>query len=381
MVMVVAQHFLLSRQAKTLSLASVFRMTDAEAETTFRTIRWPDTQGEPVCPECGGVDTWDCRSGNGCLRFRCSACRKSFSITSGTLFAPARCRCAAYLAAIAIFANEVKGKSMLALSRDLGVSYKAAFVLAHKLRETMGIELKGRTIGGEGKTAEIDGGYFGGYVKPANIKENRKDRRFLENQSGKRKVVGVIRERSGNSVPGVFKSESQALSFIRSRVAKGAVINADESGAWNDLHSRYEMARINHLEAYSADGACTNWAELFFSRMRRGEIGHHHMWLARIFSATRKRPLGARTTGACRMASKSTALLGWPCRTNYLWISPATGSGTFGIDSGLRRSSTPARAWEESLVDWRMVSSHQAHSLVCGRNCRPHSSHFRIIPG
>jgi hypothetical protein len=49
--------------------------------------------------------------------------------------------------------------------------------------------MKGRVVGGEGKTAEVDGGYFGGYVKPANRKENRLHRRFAENQSGKRKVV------------------------------------------------------------------------------------------------------------------------------------------------------------------------------------------------
>jgi hypothetical protein len=53
-------------------------------------------------------------------------------------------------------------------------------------------------------------------------------------------------------------------------------VHADESAAWNDLHSRFEMKRINHEEAYSMDGACTNWAEEFFSRMRRAEIGHHH---------------------------------------------------------------------------------------------------------
>jgi hypothetical protein len=51
---------------------------------------------------------------------------------------------------------------------------------------------------------------------------------------------------------------------------------ADESGAWNDLHGRYSMKRINHQEAYSLAGACTNGAEEFFSRMRRAEIGHHH---------------------------------------------------------------------------------------------------------
>ena len=49
-----------------------------------------------------------------------------------------------------------------------------------------------------------------------------------------------------------------------------------KSANWNELHSRFEMKRINHEEAYSLDGACTNWAEEFFSRMRRAEIGHHH---------------------------------------------------------------------------------------------------------
>ena len=113
-------------------------------------------------------------------------------------------------------------------------------------------------------------------MKPANRAEDRLDRRLTENQSGKRKVVVVIRERGGNTVPGVFKSEAQGLAFIRSRVAKCTVVNADESASWDGLHARYEMKRINHLEAYSADGACTNWAELFFSQLRRAEIGHHH---------------------------------------------------------------------------------------------------------
>jgi hypothetical protein len=52
--------------------------------------------------------------------------------------------------------------------------------------------------------------------------------------------------------------------------------NADEAGSWDGLHERFEVKRINHQEAYSMDGACTNWAEEFFSRMRRAEIGHHH---------------------------------------------------------------------------------------------------------
>ena len=181
-----------------------------------------------------------------------------------------------YLAAIVIFCNEVKGKSALALSRDLGVQYKTAFVLAHKLREAMASEIKGIHLGGAGKTVEIDGGYFGGYVKPANHKENRRDRRLARNQNGKRRCVVVIRERDGKVLPAAFRSEGDALSFIRNRVARETEIMVDESGAWNALASRYAVKVINHSVAYSMDGACTNGAESFFSRMRRAEQGHHH---------------------------------------------------------------------------------------------------------
>src|SRR5258708_23536704 len=251
-------------------------MKDEEAEARFRQIRGADPNGELVCPNCGSLDVYDCRRFKGAPRFRCRGCKKDFSITSGTLFASHKLPLRCYLAAIAIFCNEVKGKSALAISRDLCVSYKCAFVLLHKLREAMAEELKGRVIGGEGKEAEIDGGYFGGYIKPANLKEDRIDRRFACNQNGKRKVVVIIRERGGNSVPAVFGTESQAASFIRARIAKGTVVNADEAASWDGLHDRFEMKRINHQEAYSLDGACTNYAEEYFSRLRRAEIGIHH---------------------------------------------------------------------------------------------------------
>jgi hypothetical protein len=65
-------------------------------------------------------------------------------------------------------------------------------------------------------------------------------------------------------VRAVFNTEGAAASFIRARVAKGTTVHADEAGSWDGLHERFEMKRINHLEACSADGACTNQAELFF---------------------------------------------------------------------------------------------------------------------
>ncbi len=270
------QHFLQSSRARTLSLATVFRMSDGEAETTFRQVRWHETEGAPVCPYCGGLDAYECRRPTGQLRFRCRACVKDFTLTSGTLFASHKLPLRMYLAAIAIAMNEVKGKSALALSRDLGVSYKATWVLMHKIREAMAVEFKGRQIGGEGTEASVDGAYFGGYVKPANRIENRVDRRLTENRSGKRKVVVVMREHGGATLPAVFGSEAAAKSFIRKHVKPGTVVNADEASSWDGLHASFEMKRINHSEAYSLDGACTNWAEEYFSRLRRAEAGHHH---------------------------------------------------------------------------------------------------------
>lgn len=251
-------------------------MSDRQAEAMFAAIRWADTNGKPVCPHCNCTIIYEARRPSGALRFRCKACRKDFSLTSGTLFASHKMPLRSYLAAIVIFCNEVKGKAALALSRDLDCSYKAAFVLAHKLREAMASEVKGYKLGGVGKVVEVDGGYFGGYVKPANWKENRRDRRLLRNQNGKRQVVVVIRQRDGMVLPSAFKNEGAALSYIRNHVAAGTEINADEAASWDGLHGHYVVKRINHQIAYSDGFACTNGAESFFSRMRRAERGHHH---------------------------------------------------------------------------------------------------------
>jgi transposase-like protein len=131
------QHFLLTAAARSLSLAKVLGMTEPAAEMMFAAIRWAETEGRPVCPGCGCPTCYDCRRPSGAPRWRCKACRADFSLTSGTLFAFRKLPIRVYLAAIVIFVNEVKGKSALALSRDLDIQYKTAFVLAHKIREAM----------------------------------------------------------------------------------------------------------------------------------------------------------------------------------------------------------------------------------------------------
>lgn len=177
------------------------------------------------------------------------------------------------LAAIAIFVNGAKGMSALQLSRDLDCQYKTAFVLAHKLREALGAEFKDRVLSGE---VEVDGAYFGGYTKPENKKEDRKDRRLKENQTGKRRVVVIMRERGGRSFPFVCRTEDQSVDTIRARVASGTKVYADEASSWDALHDSYDTRRINHSVQFKDEDACTNQAESFFSRLRRAEIGTHH---------------------------------------------------------------------------------------------------------
>src|SRR5271167_3789388 len=236
-----SQHFLLSASARTLSLATVLRMSDTEAETLFASIRWPDSKGEPTCPHCGCFKPYTDRRPSGSLRFRCRDCKDAYSLTSGTLFAFHKLPLRTYLAAIAISVNEVKGKNALALSRAINVQYKTAFVLSHKIRETIASEMKGAHVGGEGKIAEVDGAYFGGYIKPANHVENRRDRRLAINQNGKRKVVVAVREREGRTITQVFKSEAASTRFICSRVESGTELMADEASSWNDLGAKFPM--------------------------------------------------------------------------------------------------------------------------------------------
>jgi transposase-like protein len=263
------QHFLLSAQARTLSLAKVMRLSDDEAFETFKAVRWSSTNGAPVCPKCGGlvVYTYAARR-----IFKCKACGHQFSVTSGTIFASRKMPIRDLLAAIAIFVNGAKGHSALQLSRDLDCQYKTAFVLAHKLREAMG----SRALPTVSGTVEIDGAYFGGYVKPENRKEDRKDRRLAQNRTGKRRVVVVMRERGGSTLPFVVESEAAALPTIIQRVQAGSTIHVDEASSWDALHARFDARRINHSVAFSVDGACTNQAESYFSRLRRAEIGTHH---------------------------------------------------------------------------------------------------------
>jgi transposase-like protein len=157
------QHFLLSKEARTLSLAKVLRLSDDEAYAAFKAIRFALNGGEAFCPECGSAKVYEYKARK---IFKCTACKLQFSLTSKTIFASRKLSIRNILSAIAIFMNGAKGHSALQLSRELDVQYKTAFVLTHKIREAMASQLPTALSG----VVEIDGAYFGGYVKPRNYK-------------------------------------------------------------------------------------------------------------------------------------------------------------------------------------------------------------------
>lgn len=266
-----AQHFLLSAAARTLTIREIYKAGEDAAYETFCKLRWTETDGVPVCPDCGCYESYAITTRR---KFKCKACHHQFSVTSGTIFASRKLSFSDLLAAICLFVNGSKGRSAVQLSRELGVQYKTAWVMAHKIRETMQDEYEGRKVGGE---VEIDGAYFGGHIRPANLREDRVDRRRARHQTGTRRVVVVARARKGRTLTFVTPTEADGVDLVARNVLPGSIIFADEARHWDHLSRGFAMGRINHEEAYSnLEGTHTNNAESFFSRLRRMVSGQHH---------------------------------------------------------------------------------------------------------
>jgi transposase-like protein len=275
-------HFLNTPAARSLSIAQVLRLSAEEAFAVFQKVRFADNGGNPFCPHCGCAEVYTLAETP--IRWKCAGCRRKFSVTSGTIFHSRKLTIRDYLGVIALFCNGVKGTSSLQMSRDMNINPKSAFVLLHKLREAMGATVHaGEELSG---TVEIDGAYFGGHVRQENRKADRADRRLAEEQTGKRQVVVIARERRGRAVPVIVPREGAGVPFIRERVASGTTIHADESAAWDVLHGSYQMMRVNHSQEYkSEEGASTNWAESYFARLRRSEMGVHHRISGQLLQA------------------------------------------------------------------------------------------------
>lgn len=274
-----AQHFLLSRAARDLDIGEIHRMTEEESIARYRLLCWPDTHGEPVCPYCSRRDPYVLATPN---KWKCRGCKRQFTPTSGTVFKSHKLSYRQILVTAALFVNGVNGVAACRMAREIKVAYKSAFVLLHKLREAMGADDAAAMLGG---VVEMDGAVFGRDHNrmPNDVLEGKKFFKNYEQAAKKKKrLIVVIRERVGED-PGVpdkvrtflLQKEGDAVEIARKIVMPDTIVHADFGTGWEPLHAYFNTKRINHSLHYSHDGACTNQAESFFSRMRTAERGVH----------------------------------------------------------------------------------------------------------
>lgn len=273
-----AQHFLLSAEARNLSLIKIAKMNDFQAIATFRQVRWFETKGNPVCPCCGsGGKIYFIASRK---QFKCKECASFFSVTSGTIFHGHKLPLQTILMAICIFVNAAKGISALQLSRDLDVQYKTAWVLLHKIRESLMDYNSSKPFQG---VVEMDGVYVNGYIRPRNRLEKRIDRRKAYKPN--KRVVISLRQRNEFGIGAnrtrtfILRSENPIeLSRIASRfIARGSEVHTDENIGYSNFIAHYDHRVVNHAVEYCGiNGENNNQSESYNSRFRRLQYGQCH---------------------------------------------------------------------------------------------------------
>ena len=134
--------------------------TPEAAREHLESVRWPN--GRPICPHCGAVDRITTLKGKSHRPglYECGHCRDQFTVTVGTVFERSKIPLHKWLLAATLFASSKKGISAHQLHRMLGVTYKTAWFMAHRLREAMRDDTGG-LLGGGGKTVEVDETYWG----------------------------------------------------------------------------------------------------------------------------------------------------------------------------------------------------------------------------
>jgi transposase-like protein len=248
-------------------------MTEDEAYAYFVSIRFKDNGGKAQCPHCGCGACYEYQARR---IFKCINCEKQFSVTTKTEFSGRKLSFRQILELISEFALAAKGISAVQMSKNLGISYETAFYRMHDLRRAMQRSHEGTVLD---TPVEIDGAEFGGYIKPKNLKEERKDLRRIPYRSKNKQVVCVVRERhrGGRNRVVVGKTEGQAAKLLPKFIKPGTKIYADWGRGFNFLADKHPMRRIKHLvEYWRKPNIHTNNAECFFSMLRRMERGIYH---------------------------------------------------------------------------------------------------------
>lgn len=245
----------------------IFHNEQAAREHLER-IRWPEG---PYCSHCGATDKiyrLKVKRAKGREVLKCGHCKKQFSITTGTLFESSHVPLRVWLAAAYLMAASKKGISAHQLHRTLGVTYKTAWFMAHRIREAMADPVLVK-LGGSGKVVEMDETYWG----------NKKHQRGTPGYNKKMKIFSLV-ERGGDvrSFHVSHVSGKTLKPIIREQVERDTVVMSDEQGAYYGLDKEFRgHGVVNHQKKeYSRGPISTNTIESYFAIMKRGLIGTYH---------------------------------------------------------------------------------------------------------
>jgi transposase-like protein len=238
------------------------------AREYLENLRW---SGNPVCPHCGAIGAWPIEGGRKGL-YKCKEykCRKQFTVTVGTVFEKSKIPLNKWLAAVYLMCSSKKGISAKQLERTLGLTYKSAWFMAHRIREAMREGSDG-LLGGGGSTVEADETYIGRdkTVKPKGQKKGR-------GYHHKNKVLSLV-EREGKvrsfHVPNV-KAET-LKPYLQQQIAADTRLMTDEASMYTLVGREFaDHGVIRHgIKEYVRGDIHTNTIEGYFSIFKRGMKG------------------------------------------------------------------------------------------------------------
>jgi hypothetical protein len=175
-----------------------------------------------------------------------------------------------------VFSTPSNGISDTDMAFHCKLSLKTANGLSHKFREGMVRQRNSLILSGR---VQMDGSFYAGVVRPANLKANRRNRRRQQKESGKQRCVIALVEtrRNGRSVALAALNESAdvVVPIARRFLSKGARVRTDDNGAYNRVSTYFEHKTVSHRKGFFLKGRHTNNVESFFKRMR-GLQGVYH---------------------------------------------------------------------------------------------------------